>query len=328
MPPIRRQLTTDDYVQGVLSRDRALLGRAITLIESDAPRHADQAQEVLRQLLPQSGRSLRVGITGVPGVGKSTMIETLGTQLCERGQRVAVLTVDPSSSLTHGSILGDKTRMERLSRMENAFIRPSPTGGALGGVTRKTRESIIVCEAAGFETILVETVGVGQSEIAVHAMTDCFVLLALAGAGDELQALKKGVVELADLIVITKADGANREQAMAAKADYLRAMRYLAPTTMNWRVPVVISSARTGEGIDAIWAAIEEYRTLGETTGTIANRRQQQANHWFEALLAEALQRRFSQNPQVAERMPQLRQAVIQGEIPVVRAVEELLRLL
>jgi len=327
MPYLRRQLTTDEYVHGVLSGDRAILGRAITLVESDAPQHTTQAQDVLRQLLPHGGRSIRIGITGVPGVGKSTLIETLGTQLCENGQRLAVLTVDPSSSRTHGSILGDKTRMERLSRMQNAFIRSSPTGGALGGVTRKTRESIIVCEAAGFEIILVETVGVGQSEIAVHDMTDCFVLLALSGAGDELQALKKGVVELADLIVITKADGPNREQILAARADYLQALRYLAPATTNWRVPVLISSARTGEGIDALWAAIEEYRMLGETTGTIVSRRQSQATSWFEALLAEALQRHFYQNPQVAERLPHLRQAIIRGEIPVVHAVEELLKL-
>ncbi|GAB4161950.1 MAG: methylmalonyl Co-A mutase-associated GTPase MeaB [Roseiflexaceae bacterium] len=325
---MRRQLSTEMYVDGVRAGDRATLARAITLIESDAPHHRPQAQEVLSALLPASGQAMRIGITGVPGVGKSSFIETLGVRLGEAGQQIAVLAVDPSSSRTHGSILGDKTRMERLSRMPNAYIRPSPTGGALGGVARKTRESMIVCEAAGFTTILVETVGVGQSETTVRAMTDCFVLLALAGAGDELQAIKKGVVELADLVVLTKADGENRARAEAARADYLRALRYIAPATVGWQTQVLTCSAHTGDGIDRVWQSIEHFFAQGHTQGSIEARRRSQTEEWLQSLIAEELTRRFYSNPAIAARMPELRAAVAAGQLPVTRAVETLLSLI
>jgi LAO/AO transport system kinase len=323
----RRRLTTEEYVQGVLTGSRAVLARAITLVESDAPQHNAQAQDILRALLPHSGGSARIGITGVPGVGKSSLIEMLGMQLVAQKHTIAVLAVDPSSSLSHGSILGDKTRMPQLAQSPNAFIRPSPAGGALGGVARKTRESIIICEAAGFDTIIVETVGVGQSETTVRAMTDCFVLLALAGAGDELQAIKKGVVELADLIVVTKADGENRTRAQAARADYLRALRYLSPTIDGWRTQVLTCSALTGEGVGDLWKTIEEFLQIGHTTGAHGARRREQAQSWMEALIAEGLQRRFLHHPGVAARLPELRRAVVAGEIPVTAAVQELLGL-
>jgi LAO/AO transport system kinase len=324
--PRRRTLTAEGYVQGVLRGDRATLARAITLVESDAAAHQALAQEVLRQLLPHSGRSVRVGITGVPGVGKSTLIERLGVQLLAAGKRIAVLAIDPSSSLTRGSILGDKTRMAQLSQAEHAFIRPSPTGGALGGVTRKTREAILVCEAAGYDTILVETVGVGQSEISVRSMTDCFVLLALAGAGDELQAIKKGVVELADLVVLTKADGENRAHALAARADYLRALRYLSPPNPHWAPQVLACSAQTGEGVAELWEMIERFRAAGVAAGWLDERRQRQTVEWMEALLAEQVLRRFRQSPAVQSRFEELRQQVVSGQLPVVSAVEDLLR--
>jgi LAO/AO transport system kinase len=325
---MRRQLTTEMYVNGVRAGDRATIARAITLIESDAAHHRPQAQEVLSALLPFSGHSMRIGITGVPGVGKSSFIETLGVRLGEAGRQIAVLAVDPSSSRTHGSILGDKTRMERLSRMPNAYIRPSPTGGALGGVARKTRESMLVCEAAGFEIMLVETVGVGQSETTVRAMTDCFVLLALAGAGDELQAIKKGVVELADLVVLTKADGENRTHAEAARADYLRALRYIAPATVGWQTHVLACSAHTGDGIDRVWQSIEQFFAQGHERGTLLTRRRSQTEEWMQSLIAEELTRRFYTNPAIAARMPELRAAVAAGQIPVTHAVETLLSLI
>ncbi len=232
--PRRRSLTIDNYVQGVLKHDRTILARAITLIESNSAKHMDMAQEVLRQLLPYTGKSIRVGITGVPGAGKSTFIEAFGIYLVEAGFRVAVLAVDPSSTVTHGSILGDKTRMEKLSRQENCFIRPSPSGGTLGGVTRKTRETALICESAGYDIILVETVGVGQNEVTVRSMVDFFLLLKIAGAGDELQGIKKGVIELADAIVINKADGDNILQANIAKQEFANALHYLKTPSKGW----------------------------------------------------------------------------------------------
>ncbi len=247
--PRRRRLTVDEYVAGVLAGDRNIVAQAITLVESNAPAHFEMGQEVLRQLIPSTGNSIRVGITGVPGAGKSTFIEALGLQLCEQDNKVAVLAVDPSSTVTRGSILGDKTRMELLSRDLRAFIRPSPSSGTLGGVTRKSRETILICEAAGFNVILVETVGVGQSETTVRSMVDFFLLLMLSGAGDELQGIKKGIMELADALLVNKADGDNKIRANAAKADYNRALHYLAPATKGWHTRAYTCSAANGEQV-------------------------------------------------------------------------------
>ena len=249
--PTRRPLSEDEYVNGVLAGDRAVLARAITLIESNAPAHLAQSQAVLRRLLPHSGRAIRLGITGVPGAGKSTLIEALGMKLIADGHRLGVLAIDPTSSLTGGSILGDKTRMEELSRRPEAFIRPSPAGGVLGGVARKTRETMLVCEAAGFDVIIVETVGAGQNEITVRSMVDFFLLVLIPGAGDELQGIKKGVVELADAIAINKADGDNRIRAEAARAEYNRALHYLTPAG-DWRPRAYTCSAVSGEGIEDV----------------------------------------------------------------------------
>jgi LAO/AO transport system kinase len=325
-PPRRRLLTVEEYVAGVRSGDRSILARAITLIESNAPAHIALAQEVLRELLPYTGGSLRVGITGVPGVGKSTFIEALGTMLCDRGHRAAVLAVDPSSSISRGSILGDKTRMERLSRHPNAYIRPSPTGGSLGGVARKSRETLLVCEAAGFDIILVETVGVGQSEIAVRGMVDFFLLLILAGAGDELQGIKKGIIELADALLITKADGDNRTRALAAQAEYTHALRYLTPATEGWRPRAYICSAQTGEGIAEIWGEIERFRDQTTASGVFAARRREQARDWVYTMIEDHLRSRFFSHPVVQQRLPAIEKEVVEGTLPVTTAVQSLIR--
>ena len=325
---MRNRITTKDYVQGVLANDRAMLGRAITLVESEAERHMAQAQAMLQELLPHSGRSIRIGITGVPGVGKSTFIERFGVYLIEQGHRVAVLAIDPSSSLSRGSILGDKTRMEELTRLPQAFIRPSPTGGTLGGVARKTRESIVVCEAAGFDIILVETVGVGQSEIAARSMVDLFLLLLITGAGDELQALKKGIVEIADALIITKADGENRTRAIAARADYLRALRYLAPVTNDWKPQVLTCSALSGEGMPEILALIKQFVEKMRANGQFDERRKKQALSWLHTLISEALKRRFYGNEAVKAQLQQTEQAVLNQQLSPGIAAEQLLALL
>ena len=258
--PRRRRLTVDEYVAGVLAGDRNTVAQAITLVESNAQAHFNMAQEVLRQLIPSTGNSIRVGITGVPGAGKSTFIEALGLYLCEQGHKVAVLAVDPGSTVTRGSILGDKTRMELLSRDLRAFIRPSPSSGTLGGVTRKSRETILICEAAGFDVILVDPVGVGQSATTVRSMVDFFLLLMIAGASNSLQGIKKGIMELADALLVNKANGDNKIRANAARADYDRALHYLAPATEGWRTQAYTCSALNGEGIAAIWKVIGEFR--------------------------------------------------------------------
>ncbi len=325
-PPLRRRrLTVDDYVQGVLAQDRTILARTITLIESNAPAHMETAQRVLQQLLPHTGQSIRVGITGVPGVGKSTFIDSLGTLLCERDYRVAVLAVDPSSSVTRGSILGDKTRMPTLSRDPNAYIRPSPTGGALGGVTRKSRETILVCEAGGFNVILVETVGVGQSEIAVRSMVDFFLLLMLTGAGDELQGLKKGAIELANVLLFTKADGSNKVRAEAARAEYAQAVQYLSPATAGWKAQVRTCSALNNEGIVEIWQVIEDFRRQTTTSGVFETQRQRQVLDWMQEIVEEHLFALFFQRPAIQEILPHIEEAVLKGEMPPTVGAQKLL---
>lgn len=321
----RRQLGLDDYVQGVLAGDRTILGRAITLIESNALAHMELAQEVLKQLLPHTGRSIRVGITGVPGVGKSTFIEALGMHLCEHGHRLAVLAVDPSSSVSRGSILGDKTRMERLSREPKAFIRPSPSSGTLGGVTRKSRETMLVCEAAGFDVILVETVGVGQSETTVRSMVDFFLLLMLAGAGDELQGIKRGIIELADALIVNKADGENKVRAQAARAEYARALRFLSSATEGWHVQASTCSALTGEGIAEIWAVVEAFRETTTKSGVFAARRQAQILDWVQSMIEEHLKTLFFNHAGVKSIRPQIEQAVLAGTMPATVAAQVLL---
>ena len=305
-----------------------MLARAITLIESNAPRHFEQAQNVLREIMPHTGNAIRIGITGVPGAGKSTFIETLGLMLCEQGHKVAVLAVDPTSSLTHGSILGDKTRMEQLSREPNAFIRPSPTGGMLGGVARKTRESILLCEASGFDIILVETVGTGQSEISVRAMVDFFLLVLVPGAGDELQGIKKGVVEIADAILINKADGENKIPAEAARVEYNRALHYLAPSPDGWTSRAYTGSALTGDGIANIWTVIQRFQQRAQASGAWKARRQEQAKAWLHALIEEQLQSYFYNLPEVKESLPDVETAVINGILPPTAAAYQLLQLL
>lgn len=325
-PPRRpSQLSPDDYVSGVLAGNRGVLARAITLVESRSPLHEAQAQEVLQRLLPHSGKARRIGITGVPGVGKSTFIETFGCFLVEQGHKVAVLTIDPTSSRTRGSILGDKTRMEKLSRLPEAYIRPSPAGESLGGVARRTRETMLLCEAAGFGVVLLETVGVGQSEIAVRSMVDFFLLLMLAGAGDELQGIKKGIVEIADAVLINKADGDNMLRAQQAKAEQETALHYQETVTPGWRTVVGLCSGLTGSGIPELWETIDRFYRELEAKGVIAGRRQQQALEWLSDLLRDELQRHFSQDPKVKARLPVLQQSILRGETTVVQAARDLM---
>lgn len=320
----RPRLSVDQYVQGVLENNRTILAQAITLVESNSPVHMEVAQEVLGQLLPYTGKSIRVGITGVPGAGKSTFIEAFGTMLCERGHRVAVLAVDPSSPVTKGSILGDKTRMELLSRNPNAFIRPSAAGGTLGGVNRKTRETMLICEAAGFDVILVETVGVGQSETTVRSMVDFFLLLMLTGAGDELQGIKKGVMEIADALLINKADGENKDRALIARGEFNRVLHYLQPATTGWETKAHMCSSLTGEGIPEIWTVIERFRDEMSSSGVLQTRRQKQALDWMQSMTQDYLRSHFYSNPEVAKRLPEVEEAVARGELSATSAVQQL----
>lgn len=283
-----------------------MLSRAITFAESSLPGHQQFAREIIRQSGPPSGPTFRLGITGVPGVGKSTFIETFGLHLHEKGHRVAVLAVDPTSSRSHGSILGDKTRMQRLTSLDGVYIRPSPSGGALGGVTRVTFESIALCEAAGFNYVIVETVGVGQSEVAVSQVTDFFLLLMLAGAGDELQGIKRGIMEMADALVITKADGGNEKKAAIARAEYSRAIRLLQAPESDWQPPVMTCSALTGAGIGDVAAAIEKYRSFTGQNGFFARHRRDQQVQIFRDALAEAVLKRFKGRFDVEERIREL----------------------
>lgn len=316
-------LSVAEYVDGVRASDPATLARTITLLESRNLTHRRLAQDVLAELLPFSGGAQRVGVTGVPGVGKSTFIDQLGVNLTATGHRVAVLAVDPTSSRTGGSILGDKTRMGRLAVDPNAFIRPSPAGATLGGVTRATRETILVCEAAGYDVVLVETVGVGQSETVVADMVDFFLVLMLSGAGDDLQGIKKGVLELADMIAVNKADGDNRGRAELAAADYRAALHLMSPASPTWSPPVVLCSGLANEGLDQLWEQIEIHgRKLG-ATGELAARRSAQQVRWMQSMLDDRLRDDLRAHPTLTTRLDELEAAVREGAVTATAAVDQ-----
>src|SRR4051812_43046371 len=304
--------------------DRASLARAITLIESKRADHQQAAHRLVQQLIAQTGKATRVGITGSPGVGKSTTIDALGTYLTRKGHRVAVLAVDPSSARTGGSILGDKTRMARLATDPNAFIRPSPAAGTLGGVAAKTRETMLICEAAGFDVILVETVGIGQSETAVADMTDFFLLLMLPGAGDELQGIKKGVVELADMIAVNKADGDNIKRAKAAAGEYRAALHILTPRSPTWAPPVVTYSALTGDGVSALWQQVLAQRQQLSASGEFGARRRDQQVKWMWAMLEDRIHLRLKTDARLKARLPAIEKAVADGTLSPALAVDEI----
>jgi len=314
--------SVEALVEGVLSGNRGQLARAITLVESNAEQHFHKAQELLQKLLSHSGKSIRIGITGVPGAGKSTFIEAFGTFLCDLGLSVAVLAIDPSSSLSGGSILGDKTRMEKLSRNPRAFIRPSPTAGKLGGVHRKTREAMLICEAAGFDVILIETVGVGQSEVIIRDMVDFFMLLVLTGAGDELQGMKKGIMELADAVLVHKADGSNKEKAEQTRKEYSRILHFLQPATKGWASKAYTCSSLKGEGIKEVWGVIKDFEEKGKSSGVFAERRKSQQRDWIYSLITDQLHYSFFHHPEVKLKLPQLENEVMAGKKTAASAVD------
>jgi len=316
---------TEALAEGVLGGDRRALARAITLIESTRGDHRAAASELLERLMPHAGGSLRLGISGVPGVGKSTFIEALGNHVIDQGHRVAVLTVDPSSAISGGSILGDKTRMELLSRRPEAYIRPSPSGNTLGGVTRRSREALILCEAAGFDVIIVETVGVGQSETKVAEMTDMFILLLLPGGGDELQGIKRGIMELADLILINKADDELKALAGQSAADFRNALRLLHPRSPNWKVEVQTCSARDGMGIAETWKLALQHRQALEASGEFSSRRAAQAKAWLWSEVKDSLISALQGDPEVRKQIPALEAAASEGRIAPTIAARQLL---
>ena len=313
------------YIDGVLAQNRRVLSKTITLIESSLATHQEMARTVVDALLPHTGEAVRLGITGVPGVGKSTFIESLGMYLVQNGHRVAVLAVDPSSSRSGGSVMADKTRMEQLSAERSAFIRPSPSGGTLGGVARKTRETMLVCEAFGFDVIIVETVGVGQSEATVASMVDFFLVLMLAGAGDELQGIKRGVLELADAVAINKADGDNIDKAKKAAKIYESALHLLRPSSPTWKPPVLTCSALDLIGIEEIWLTVLEHRKKLSASGELELIRRRQALDWMWSLIEEGLKDRFYKHPHIKKRLPQLKRSVEKGTTAPTIAADELL---
>ncbi|MFW2365281.1 MAG: methylmalonyl Co-A mutase-associated GTPase MeaB [Desulforhopalus sp.] len=321
-------INPQEYIDGVLSNSRLMLARTITLIESTLPEHQCLAREIVDQLLPYTGKGIRLGITGVPGAGKSTYIESFGTMLTELGHRVAVLAIDPSSSRSGGSILGDKTRMEKLAVNQNAFIRPSPSSGTLGGVGRKTRETMLVCEAAGYDVAIIETVGVGQSETTVASMVDFFLVLMIAGAGDELQGIKKGVLEVADAIIINKADGDNIQRAELARKEYESALHMLMPNSPYWKPPVMTCSSILATGLDRIWETINDHRKKMTECGEMAEKRKTQALDWMSFLLDDGLQQWFYTNPKVKEVLPKLKADVEKKKTSPTAAADTLLSFL
>ncbi len=327
VPGSKLKNDNDALAGAVLKGDRRALAQAITLIESTRADHRADANGLLERLMPHAGGSIRLGVSGVPGVGKSTFVEALGNHVIDAGHRVAVLTVDPSSAISGGSILGDKTRMELLSRRPEAYIRPSPAGKTLGGVTRRSREALILCEAAGFDVVIVETVGVGQSETRVADMTDMFVLLQLPGGGDELQGIKRGIMELADLILINKADDELKALAGRSAADYRNALRLLHPRSANWKVEVRTCSARDGDGIAEAWDLVLKHRSVYEATGELRTRRSIQARDWMWSEVGDNLLAALQSDPVVREQIPLLEAAASEGRIPPTIAARQLLEL-
>lgn len=321
----RRLLSKDEYVQGIVEGNISILSQAVTLVESTLPDHYALAQEVIEGCLPYAGKSTRIGITGVPGAGKSTFIEALGMHLVKQGHKIAVLAIDPSSERSKGSILGDKTRMEELSVSDKAFIRPSPSAGSLGGVARKTRESIVLCEAAGFDIVIVETVGVGQSETAVHSMTDFFLLLQLAGTGDELQGIKRGIMEMADGITINKAEGNNLEKAQLAQRQFQNALHLFPPHPSGWVPKVLTCSAFHKIGIEEIWQMIDEHTTFTKANGSFDSKRKLQTKYWMYETIDQHLRDHFYHNPKIADMLQKLEQQVTDEEIGSFTAAHQLL---
>ena len=321
----RAQYTTEEYVEGILNGNMSILSQAVTLVESINPAHHKQAQEVIERCLPYAGKSVRVGITGVPGAGKSTFIEALGMYLVNANHKLAVLAIDPSSERSKGSILGDKTRMEELSVAKNAFIRPSPSTGSLGGVARKTRETIVLCEAAGFDTIFVETVGVGQSETAVHSMVDFFLLIQLAGTGDELQGIKRGIMEMADGIAINKCDGANIDKANVAKVQFKNALHLFPAPDSGWSPDVVTCSAVENTGITDVWEMVERYIAFVKTNHYFEHKRNSQSKYWMYESINEYLKNNFYQNKEIQQLLVKNEARVLSNEISSFIAAKDLL---
>ncbi len=323
---MKNAFNINEYVDGILSSNITYVSKAITLVESTKHEHQNQAQEIINAVIKHSGNSFRLGITGVPGVGKSTFIESFGLEVINRGHKLAVLAVDPSSQLSKGSILGDKTRMEQLSVHPKAFIRPSPSSGSLGGVASKTKESIIICEAAGYDYIFVETVGVGQSETAVHELTDFFLLLMLAGAGDELQGIKRGIMEMADGMVITKADGTNIDKAKLARGEYARALHLFPPTESNWIPEVLTCSSTENKGIQEVYNMIDKYKRHTTLNHFFEKKRASQTKQWLHQTINNTLIERFYSNPEVKKEILKIEQQLQQNLINPYRAVQDLFK--
>ena len=321
----RRKLTTDEYVAGILEGNITTLSQAITLIESNNPDHYAQAQEIIERCLPYSGKSVRIGITGVPGAGKSTFIEAVGNMVTSLHHKLAVLAIDPSSERSGGSILGDKTRMESIVHNPDVFVRPSPSAGSLGGVARKTRESVILCEAAGYDVIFIETVGVGQSETAVHSMVDMFLMLQISGAGDELQGIKRGIMEMADMMVITKADGENIHKAQLAKAQYQNALHLFPLPESQWRAKVYTCSSVDKVGLEEVWNGVEEYLDHIEANGYFQANRNRQNKYWMYETINETLKNAFYRNPEIEGRIAEVEQRVLEAKLSSFIAAKELL---
>ncbi len=323
----QHRLSVDDYVRGILRGERVMLSRAITLAESTRSDHQKLAQQIIEQCLPKAGNSVRIGITGTPGVGKSTFIEALGLHLIEQERRIAVLTIDPSSQVSGGSILGDKTRMGELSSHKQVFIRPSAAGETLGGVARKTRETVLLCEAAGFDTIFIETVGVGQSEIAVHSMVDCFLLLLLPGAGDELQGIKRGIVEMADIVAVNKADGGRLPLAKQARQEYRNALHLFPVKESGWTPKVHLCSAVSKLGVPGVWESIQSFVDSTKANGFFVKNRNHQARYWLHETIQQNLRQWFYQNNTIRNALPEIEQRVLDGQLSSFQGAENLLEL-